>query len=560
MTQTTSSTNFDLPSLHLLRKEIAVVLKDAEIHLREFYDDPEQASFLLDSANNLKQLATIFKLICFDGADLLSTSLADSYTKLHDNTNGDDEENEMLMSDISEAVMLLDRYVEFVLLKETPEPALLLPIINKLRTQNAQETIDIETLKQNSNSVLINDPVANYESLSQLHLNAKALTQAYRAGLSVLLEYTPNSQLSDSDKQKLDGMSKACDLVAKQSDSLFWQAAATLTRNIEQDLPIGHAKQRTLIYLEQQFNDYLPIEDKRFAELVSFACNKDTNFAKIAHQKYHVNKISHAKFEQMQRFLFGPNRELTDTLNTLIQAQIEDIKHKVDAFVRDEINVTAQKITVQEIGDELTALSQTMKLLELNEASDSLQQAATQVYAWTTPTLEELDSLLDQLMTAENAAIFLAKTHTPGAVKLPLHNRTISLHQLDTAYETLIKEARTNIATISTTLSTYLEDSNRDLLNLQNTPEMIRQVAGAASFLRLSTIAKQLYRLARKLETDLLAQIGTASNNQLTQIADAWADVLVAADVELENFEENRPANKNTLLLSEHSLNTLLAV
>lgn len=557
MTQS-ASTNFDLSSLHLLRGEINIVLKDAETHLREFYDDPEQASFLLDSANNLKQLASIFELIAFDGADLLSKCLSACYTKLHENLDGDEDDNERLMTDISEAVMLLDRYVEFVLLKEMPESGLLLPIINQLKTQLGEPAISADDLRQKSNSVIIADPASNYASLSSLGLNATALTQAYRAGLSVILNYKDGVVLFEPDRQKLDGMAKACALVAEKSDTLFWHAAATLTQNIGKDLPLSHPKKRILIYLEQQFGDYLPIEDRRFAELVSFACNKNANFATLATQKYALNKIGQAKFEQMQHFLFGPNREITDTLNEIIQTQIEDIKQKVDTFVRAESDIGTPKPDINEISEEIASLANTMSLLELHDASVALKSASTQIVGWQNPTLEDLDSLLDKLMVAENASIFLAKTHIPGAVKLPLHNREISLHQLDTAYETLVKEARSNIASIASTINTYLDDPNRDRMNLQNTPEMVHQVAGATAFLRMP-VAKQLLRLANKLETSLLDTIHTANEVQLVQLAGAWADVLVAADIELENFEQNRPSNKQTLLLSENSLNKILA-
>lgn len=256
----------------------------------------------------------------------------------------------------------------------------------------------------------------------------------------MILEHKDNHPLSHEQQQKLLGLSKACALIAQKSDTLFWQAAATLTENIEKDLPLSHAKKRILIYLEQQFSDYLPIEDRRFAEMVSFACNKNANFALLAHDKYALNHMNQAKFEQMQRFLFGPNREITDTLNALIQEQIEHIKQSIDAFVRaihGDVDFSNQAGT-QEIGSELMALSRTMYLLELNDASKALQDAAKQISTWQTPTLEDLDALLDKLMVAENASIFLAKSHTPGAVKLPLHNREISLHQLDNSYDTLV--------------------------------------------------------------------------------------------------------------------------
>lgn len=561
MTQSAkTASNFDLSSLHILHNEINSVLKDAEMHLREFYDDADQAPLLLDSVSNLSQLSAIFRLIAFNGADLLVQYLSESYALLHKNADNDEDENEVLMTDISEAIMLLDRYVEFVLLKETPEPALLLPIINKLGEHLGYSAIEAATLSQNINSIIIANPQTNYASLSTLGLNHKALTQAYRAGLSVILE-NKDGIISDDARQKLDNMAKACALIAQHSDTLFWQSAKTITQNIADDLPLSHAKKRILVYLEQQFSDYLPIEDRRFAEMVSFACNKNKEFATLANQKYALNKVSDAKFSEMQRFLFGPNREITDTLNTLIQEQIETIKQKVDKFVRasNGMGEIGSIVNLDELKLELEILSQTMTLLELTEASHALKAASIEVSSWQNPTLEDLDTFLDKLLIAENAAIFLAKSHTPGAVKLPLHNREISLHQLDTSYEALVKEARNNLMATSLALTDYLTDANRDIMHLQNTPEMIRQVAGAAAFLRLSTTSTQLSLLARHLENGLLSKIQSSSDHELTLISNAWADVLVAADFDFENFEENRPTNEKSLLISQNSLNQLVA-
>lgn len=56
---TLSTTNFDLPSLHILHEEIIVTLKDTEVHLSEFNDDNAQAPLLLDSISVLGQLSCI---------------------------------------------------------------------------------------------------------------------------------------------------------------------------------------------------------------------------------------------------------------------------------------------------------------------------------------------------------------------------------------------------------------------------------------------------------------------------------------------------------------------
>lgn len=196
-----------------------------------------------------------------------------------------------------------------------------------------------------------------------------------------------------------------------------------------------------------------------------------------------------------------------------------------------------------------------MQLLGLDEAANALHQAKTSVEAWQTPDSTDFDNLLAELMVAENAAIFLSKSHTPGAVQLPLHNKEISLHQLDTAYNTLIQESRLNLANVSGAIEGYIADSNKDALHLQNIPEMLMQVAGSANFLNLHKTATMLSRLSRYID-DVSVQ-----NKQV--LADvtlaAIADVLMAADLQFEGYEQNRPVNKQSLLIGQHSLNRLIA-
>lgn len=548
LTRTASATNFDLPSLHILLEEIDTAIKDAETHLSEFHDDEEQVELLMDSAVVIEQLACIFDLINLEGTDELARAIANNLKKLHD--SGDNTNTELVM-DISEGIMLLDRYVEFVLLKEVLEPALLIPIINKLKAHLDEPAIDIKTLTKGK-TISISNPNKHYEKLSNLNLDMSALVLAYRAGLGVVLT-NDSGKLSQSEHTKLDGMSKACRQIASQSKALFWQAAAVSVHNLADELPLSNDKKRTLIYLEQQLQYHLPLEDRRFADLVSLACQRNSSFNDAVQQKYGFHQLSKQEQDVLHRFLFGPNREITDTLNLIIQGEITDIKEKVDSLAHGDNHINMP--TSEDVSKQIHHLGQAMQLLGLDEAHTALTTASDEVARWQTPTPNDFDALLTHLMVAENAAIFLAKSHTPGAVKLPLHNRNISLHQLDTAYDVLIKESRDNIATINGAIESYINDPNRDILHIQNIPEMLGQVVGAANFLNLPKTAEMLTHL-----TSYMDEMTTVNRQKLSdKLLASIADVVVAADYQLEGHEQNRPVSKTALLVGRNSLNRILA-
>ena len=548
--QKLTATNFDLPSLHLLRPEIAVTLHDAEMHLSEFNDDSSQAPLLLDSVDTLAQLAKVLRLIQLEEGYELANSLSAGLQKLYDER---DRPNNDMMMDVSEGIMTLARYIEFVLLKETIEPSLLLPIINQLHSDLNQPALQLSDLTTNKNSsIVIANPEQNYQPLKSLGIDPKKLVEAYRAGLSVALTAQSN-QLSPKEREKLKAMQAACEMVSKRTDSLFWHAADAAVSDLAGVLPLSNLQKRALIFVEQQFNDYLPVNDSRFADLVQFASSRDSQLALQVQHKFSANTLDETQLKTMRRFLFGPDREVTSTLNQLIQQEIDLIKSASDSYARQD-NLNSSTDEIDSMAQHLHDLSSVFKTLNLNEVSAALTQQIGKVKTWTQPTPDDFDGLLGTLIMAENAAINLAKSHTPGAVTLPVYNQTISLHQIETAHNTLVQESRTAIATIETALNDYLNDTDKDILHITPVPDMMRAISGACLFLNLPRQSQLLKRGATVLQNLIEQQGRELSEHALAKIA----DIVMSADYYLESLETNKPAGNHAMYVGYRSLQHML--
>lgn len=548
--QKLTATNFDLPSLHLLRPEIAVTLHDAEMHLSEFNDDSSQAPLLLDSVDTLAQLAKVLRLIQLEEGYELANSLSAGLQKLYDER--DRPNNDMLM-DVSEGIMTLARYIEFVLLKETIEPSLLLPIINQLHSDLNQPVLQLSDLTANKNSsIVIANPEQNYQPLKSLGIDPKKLVEAYRAGLSVALTAQSN-QLSPKELEKLNAMQAACEMVSKRTDSLFWHAADAAVSDLAGVLPLSNLQKRALIFVEQQFNDYLPVNDSRFADLVQFASSRDSQLAMQVQRKFSANTLDETQLKTMRRFLFGPDREVTSTLNQLIQQEIDLIKSASDSYAR-QVNLNSSPDEIDSMAQHLHDLSSVFKTLNLNEVSAALTQQIGKLKTWTQPTPDDFDELLGTLMMAENAAINLAKSHTPGAVTLPVYNQTISLHQIETAHNTLVQESRTAIATIENALNDYLNDTDKDILHIKPVPDIMRTISGACLFLNLPRQSQLLKRAATVLQNLIEQQGRELSEHELAKIA----DIVMSADYYLESLEMNKPAGNHAMYVGYRSLQHML--
>lgn len=553
--QKLTATNFDLPSLHLLRPEIAVTLHDAEMHLSEFNDDSSQAPLLLDSVDTLAQLAKVLRLIQLEEGYELANSLSAGLQKLYDErdqANRDQAGNDMIM-DVSEGIMTLARYIEFVLLKETIEPSLLLPIINQLHSDLNQPALQLSDLTGHKNSsIAIANPEQNYQPLKSLGIDPKKLVEAYRAGLSVALTAQSN-QLSPKERDKLKAMQAACEMVSKRTDSLFWHAADAAVSDLAGVLPLSNLQKRALIFIEQQFNDYLPVNDSRFADLVQFASSRDSQLALQVQHKFSANTLNETQLTAMRRFLFGPDCEATSTLNHIIQQEIDLIKSASDNYAR-QVNLNSSTDEIDSMAQRLHDLSNVFKTLNLNEVSAALNQQTGKVKTWTQPTPDDFDELLGTLMMAENAAINLAKSHTPGAVILPVYNQTISLHQIETAHNTLVQESRTAITTIETALNNYLNDVDKDILHITPVPDIMRAISGACLFLNLPRQSQLLKRAATVLQNLIEQQGRELSEHQLAKIA----DIVMSADYYLESLETNKPAGNHAMYVGYRSLQHML--
>lgn len=548
--QKLTATNFDLPSLHLLRPEIVVTLHDAEMHLSEFNDDSSQAPLLLDSVDILAQLAKVLRLIQLEEGYELANSLSAGLQKLYDER---DRPNNDMMMDVSEGIMTLARYIEFVLLKETIEPSLLLPIINQLHSDLNQPVLQLSDLTANKNSsIVIANPEQNYQPLKSLGIDPKKLVEAYRAGLSVALTAHSN-KLSPKEREKLKAMQAACEMVSKRTDSLFWHAADAAVSDLAAALPLSSLQKRALIFVEQQFNDYLPVNDSRFADLVQFASSRDSQLALQIQHKFSANTLDETQLKTMRRFLFGPDRDVTSTLNQLIQQEIDLIKSASDSYAR-QVNLNSSPDEIDSMAQRLHDLSSVFKTLNLNEVSAALTQQIGKVKTWTQPTSDDFDGLLGTLIMAENAAINLAKSHTPGAVTLPVYNQTISLHQIETAHNTLVQESRTAIATIETALNDYLNDTDKDILHITPVPDMMRAISGACLFLNLPRQSQLLKRGATVLQNLIEQQGRELSEHELAKIA----DIVMSADYYLESLETNKPAGNHAMYVGYRSLQHML--
>lgn len=553
ITVETPAVEFDIASLHQLRPEIESSLSVIEGHISEFIDDESTAPALGDAVDELVQIQAILDLIQLKGSHELIAGIIDTLNFL--SQEGKNTFHELIYA-VSEGVMLLGRYIEFVLLREDIQPKLLLTTINRIRQELKQPLLG-ESYFDNISSLskLEQGNKSPFQPINKLGPASKFLQKTFRIGLNTALAIK-ESKATDAQLKSLRLMQVACQHVHERLGSTFWETAYAAVMNIENALPLTPSRKRALIYIEQQFSDQsAEINQSRFSDIVSMAASRDHDVAAKLRSELDLAIPADTEFKDMARFMYGPNRNVVDTVNELIQDEIKQAKDRVDTAARSAM---FDRDAYREIAIDMRDLALRLHMLGLKTAAAKVMKEAKAVSQWQEAKPEYFSTLLSALLYAENASILMAKSHTPGAVSLPLNNTSISLHQLDTAFNELVKESRNTLANAERSITSYLASPEKDLLHLKNLPAMLSSVGGAMLFVDVPKGYKLLKRAAVYMTDTLKKQssLSTGINeDQLTRIA----DVIMAADYYLESVEVNKPSGDQPLVIGARSLKKLLA-
>lgn len=548
---TAQTAHFDVASLHLVKPEIDLSLAQVESVLSVFVDDDQNTSGLVDAAEAMAQIHGILRLLNLFGASELSGAMATSLKEIADHPSNTKEDR---LAAIGEGLMVLHRYLEFVLLRETPLPHLLLPITNTLNQMAALPLLrEGHFLAPHLDRAQITPAGTTAAALHDAEQQPliRFLARMYRQGLNAVLA----GQATPDDYRLIQRAGfEMAQLAAGGGSALYWQAAHSALEQLEAFRPLTASRKRVLVVVERQFAK--PTQLPNLTDLIDvLALGTCRDHATAAALRAHLNLQNHVATDRtssdLARFLFGPNGEVIHTVNTLVHAEIGQIKHQIDGLVRGE----PPEDGAISISERMQILASTFDMLNLGEAAVVLRQQIALESSWLKgDNQDSLNTLMDALMVAENAMTILDKSYTSGAVMLPLNNMMISLHQLDEARATLVSESRGTIGMAMRALLSYIENDH-DALHLANLPVMLYSVSGAMLFLEAPRGSQILQKTEQYIQHRFTPNQAAASRQELDRLADA----LVCIDYYLESIEVNKPAGERPFSVGENSLAVLQA-
>lgn len=544
--------HFDAIALHIVKSEIDASLLQVQNALSAYIDDNSNTFGLTEAAEGMEQVHGVLRLLEITGA----IELADATNQLmHRIVNNLGQTTDAQLGAISEGLMLLSRYLEFVVLRENLLPQFLLPSINRIR-----QVLNLPLLREG----YFLEPYLSIVQMPKLNLNlqkpditpaqSQQLTVLYKASLNHILQKKNNPL----DFQAMKLVSHFASMLAANSPSeLYWHAVDIALTELEY-CNLSDARLRTLAQIERHLSrfvldpaSFMPSAEE-VADILTLSVSRDHQAADELRQQLGLNDyiMSDTQAGLLARYLFGPDSHTIHVTTTLMQQEITSIKNKIDSMQHgDLINEGFDSIAEQ-----LHQLANSLTLLNLEEASTLLAYQGNEVATWQDlSNLDGVNNLMDALLYAGNALTVLDRSYVAGANKLPFNNLHISLHQLEEARDMLIKQSRESLNLSMRSLTGYME--SKDLLHMTNIPAMFESIAGGLLFLDAPT-GRDILKIAADYVTRAFAP---EQPEPAIESINLLANIIAAVDNYLEGLEQVKPLSLRPFAVGLNSANQLKA-
>lgn len=543
-------------STDAVRGELEATIQQTQSALEEYNENSDNLVLLEKVQNYIRQLRGIFQVLEEEGAikvcDEMNLSLMALPQEKQSLTSG----SRQILESISQALVILNRFLELLSLQHTAIPAVLLPAINSLRSARSVPSLGeghfFDFTFKPSKPASSKQVKITRETLVRL----KKFRQMYQAGLLHLIR-----------GQRSAGAIRYMGLSVSRIDQalgnsacapLWWVASAAIDALAVNNSTVTPARKKLFSLLDRELKGLIQNAPDSFNQscnvpltkelLYLIALNKSdslkarnvSRFYKLPELKYNETGL-----EEQRQVLFSPGRGVLSSVADALKDDINAIKDSVDEVAR------GGSFSSKELHSYLMKVADVYVMLGLQSPANVLKNQASKVAMWAdnaAPSHDELLKIADIVLYAESALSRLLQ----GQAQLDQDGDNKAFKaQLFEARVVLIDESESGLALAKRAISAYVE-SNGDKLHLSNVVATLTGVRGALIFLDGSEAADIVSRAIVFVETELLERGTLIDSAQLELFADALSSLEFYLEGMLSSHE-----NVDILKLAVQSLRAL---
>jgi len=543
-------------SAEAIKGELGTTIQQAQSSLEDFSENTTELALLEQVQDYIRQLRGIFQVLEEQGAISVCDEVNASLNALPDGFDAADATVKSILEAVSQTLVILNRYLELLSLRQKAVPAVLLPAINTLRLARKAPALgegyffDFSFKAGKPPSKV---PVRiNRETLVKL----RKFRQMYQAGL---LHVIRGDRAKGAVRYMALALGRIDQLLGNAPCApLWWVASAAMEAMVQNDASMTPTRKRLFSLLEREMRTLIQkapesLRQPNNAALIKeflflLALNKsDSLKAKHVATFYHLPTLSYSEalLEEQRQVLFSPGRGVLASVAEALKEDISAIKESVDQVAR------GGPFSSKELYARLKKVADIYVMVGLTSPANVLKGQADIVGGWAdnaAPRHEDLLKIADVVLYAESALARLLQGHSHKDLEGENKAFQVQLHE---ARVVLIDESESGLALAKRAISAYM-DSEGDRLHLSNVVSTLVGVRGALIFLNSNDAATIVSRIIVFIQRDLLENGALIDASQLELFADALSSLEFYLEGLLSSSE-----NMDILKLAVHSLNSL---
>ena len=547
-------------SLTFLKEEIDNTLNEAEKHLEAYAANPSQDASINACVEAFHQLRGIFQVLELPAATLMAEEMELVAQSIPSSGNIPG-----FSAGLSQAIVLLGRYLEYVQLKNRALPELMISGINELRRAAGKPLIQESHFFAVDLSRDRYPPIeASQASQSDLPKLSRRLRHMYQLGLLGILRGQNSSANLKMMARALERIDRLCGPVA--ISRMWWVARGALEAMIADQMALTPARKALLSQYDRQIKKIIyegsralqsdvPLLMVKESIYVVSLCSRASGVLAEIKQVYDLrSRLTDAELQDEIALMSGGSGSVLRTVAENLKTELADVKQSLDLAAQGVADTD-----YADVAESLMRVAGTLVMVHLNQEAALLKERAAKVRQWQAGNVDpqglEFQGLVDDLLAIENAVAGLERSLTPAddIRNAETRNSKISLYQLDEARVAVVGECRSGLTLTKRAVASFVEN-NWDSMHLTNVPPTLAAVSGGLTFLELDRAKGVMDACRSYIEQVLLARDAEAPTREKM---DTLADAISSVDYYLESMEEHKPIGESVLEVAEESMEEL---
>lgn len=559
----------NISSLAIIQNIIEEIVNLASEYIEDFATEEADVETLQQAGDLLYQVEGAFKMVDLQAAILLCQETRDILKMIEESP---EKGSEQVLSAVGQALVALPLYLEHTINRQSELPALLLPYINEVKAARRQSLIDEKTFFAESPVLTGAMPKSESADISpeELHSTARRMRHMYQVGLLGVIR-------GENVRLKLRLMHRALGRIKKivlgsNIEEVFWLSEAvleamateelTLTVNRKRLFPQIDRYMKGLIYepenaLQQEITPELK-ENCLF--LIAAAYSKGINNREVR-EAYNITrpKISDGRLGHERKVMLRPNEDTVTSVVAALKEELSKSKHILESS--SEGGEIVQK-DLQNLLLSLNKTAHTLKLLEMNNASNLLKDQVERFSSWTSE-LPDPNTLRKQMLEAADVLLYIDSavsglnkirlTGSKDVIDSANRDSVVADSHLHQARQIVLEEIQANISLSKRAIESYVT-SNFEEAHIANLSETLNSVRGALLMLGMPRPSVILVNCVKFIQATVNDEIDP---NQINQMLETLADALISLEHYFIEMASTRMQDDTVLEIAEESLEAI---